>query len=212
MRVTEELDALQTMALDPVAFLVVPKFLAMAVMLPCLAIWADLMGVLGGSVFGVVGGGFTFGGYMLATRDALFLRDITSGVHQEPGFWHGDHRGGLPGRIRNRVGRRRGWPLHDVGRGDLHSAGDPDRPDLYRVVLSGTRGTIRAWRPPTPQHPIISARDLRVQLWGPGGSARAHVRCAARRDAGGDRRLRLGQEHDAANSGGPGEAFVRPGA
>ena len=80
MRVTEELDALETMALDPLAFLVVPKFLAMAVMLPCLAIWADLMGVLGGSLFGVVGGGFTFGGYMNAPRDALLLRDITSGV------------------------------------------------------------------------------------------------------------------------------------
>ncbi len=79
MRVTEELDALKTMALDPVAFLVVPKFLAMALMLPCLAIWADLMGVLGGSLFGVVGGGFTFGGYMIATRDALLARDITSG-------------------------------------------------------------------------------------------------------------------------------------
>jgi len=80
MRVTEELDALKAMALDPVAFLVVPKFLAMAVMLPCLAIWADLMGVLGGSLFGVIGGGYTFGGYMLATRDALLLRDVTSGV------------------------------------------------------------------------------------------------------------------------------------
>lgn len=80
MRVTEELDALKTMALDPVAFLVVPKFLAMAVMLPCLAIWADLMGVLGGSLFGVAGGGLTFSGYMLATRDALLLRDITSGI------------------------------------------------------------------------------------------------------------------------------------
>jgi phospholipid/cholesterol/gamma-HCH transport system permease protein len=80
MRVTEELDALQTMALDPVSFLVVPKFVAMAVMLPCLAILADLMGILGGSLFGVIGGGFTFGGYMLATRDALLLRDISSGV------------------------------------------------------------------------------------------------------------------------------------
>jgi phospholipid/cholesterol/gamma-HCH transport system permease protein len=80
MRVTEELDALETMALDPIAFLVMPKFLAMAVMLPCLAIWADLMGILGGSLFGVVGGGYTFGGYMLATRDALLMRDITSGV------------------------------------------------------------------------------------------------------------------------------------
>src|SRR5580692_5420979 len=72
MRVTEELDALETMALDPLAFLVVPKFLAMAVIMPCLAMWASLMGVLGGSLFGVIGGGFTFSGYMIATRDALF--------------------------------------------------------------------------------------------------------------------------------------------
>src|SRR6266568_3528580 len=80
MRVTEELDALQTMALDPLAFLVVPKFLAMAVMMPCLAIWADLMGVLGGSLFGVAGGFYTFSGYLIATRDALLSRDFTSGV------------------------------------------------------------------------------------------------------------------------------------
>ena len=79
MRVTEELDALQTMALDPVAFLVVPKFLAMVVMMPCLAILADLMGILGGSLFAVIGGGSTFSGYLIATRDALLLRDITSG-------------------------------------------------------------------------------------------------------------------------------------
>jgi phospholipid/cholesterol/gamma-HCH transport system permease protein len=79
MRVTEELDALETMALNPIAFLVVPKFLAMAVMMPCLAIWADLMGILGGSLFAVTGGGFTFGGYLIATRDALLMRDITSG-------------------------------------------------------------------------------------------------------------------------------------
>ena len=80
MRVTEELDALKTMALDPVAFLVVPKFVAMAVMLPSLTIWADLMGVLGGGLFGVIAGGYTFGGYLIATRDALLLRDITSGI------------------------------------------------------------------------------------------------------------------------------------
>src|SRR5213082_1024431 len=53
MRVTEELDALETMALNPVAFLVVPKFLAMLIMMPCLTIWADLMGILGGALFGV---------------------------------------------------------------------------------------------------------------------------------------------------------------
>ena len=49
-------------------------------MMPCLAVWADLMGILGGSVFGVAGGGFTFSGYLIATRDALVLRDVTTGV------------------------------------------------------------------------------------------------------------------------------------
>jgi len=80
MRVTEELDALETMALDPVAFLVLPKFLAMAVMLPCLAIWSDFMGILGGCLFGVAGGGFTFGSYVIATRDALVPHDLTTGI------------------------------------------------------------------------------------------------------------------------------------
>lgn len=80
MRVTEELDALETMALDPVAFLVAPKFLAMAVMMPCLAIWSDFMGVLGGCLFGIVGANFTFGSYLIATRDALVAHDITTGM------------------------------------------------------------------------------------------------------------------------------------
>jgi len=79
MRVTEELDALKSMALDPVAFLVAPKFLAMAVMMPCLAIWADLMGLMGGCLFGIIGGGFTFGSYLIATSEALLFRDLTSG-------------------------------------------------------------------------------------------------------------------------------------
>jgi phospholipid/cholesterol/gamma-HCH transport system permease protein len=80
VRVTEEMDAFKTMALAPMAFLVVPKFLAMAVMMPCLGIWADLMGVLGGALFGVTGGGYTFGSCLIATRDTMLLRDITSGV------------------------------------------------------------------------------------------------------------------------------------
>ena len=53
MKVTEEIDALETMALNPVQFLVTPKFLAMIIMMPCLTTWADTMGVMGGSVFGV---------------------------------------------------------------------------------------------------------------------------------------------------------------
>jgi phospholipid/cholesterol/gamma-HCH transport system permease protein len=80
MRVTEELDALETMALDPMAFLVAPKLIAMAIMVPCLAVWADLMGVVGGCAFGVTGGGFSAISYFTATRDSLDVSDVLTGI------------------------------------------------------------------------------------------------------------------------------------
>src|SRR5882724_4467834 len=80
MKVTEEIDALETMAIDPIHFFVTPKFLAMIIMLPCLTIWANFMGVLGGSLFGVAQADFTFIGYIRASLDALFIRDITTGL------------------------------------------------------------------------------------------------------------------------------------
>lgn len=80
MKVTEELDALETMAINPIRFLVTPKFIAMMIMLPCLTIWANAMGIIGGSLFGVAKAGFTFTGYINASMDALFLRDIISGL------------------------------------------------------------------------------------------------------------------------------------
>jgi phospholipid/cholesterol/gamma-HCH transport system permease protein len=80
MKVTEEIDALETMAIDPVGFLVAPKFVAMIVMLPCLTIWANFMGILGGSLFGVLKADFTFQRYITASLDALFLRDVVTGL------------------------------------------------------------------------------------------------------------------------------------
>jgi phospholipid/cholesterol/gamma-HCH transport system permease protein len=80
MKVTEEIDALETMAIHPVDFLVAPKFLAMMVMLPCLTIWANTMGILGGGLFGVAQAGFTWSRYIRASLEALFLRDIVTGL------------------------------------------------------------------------------------------------------------------------------------
>ena len=48
MRVTEQIDALETLAYDPVAFLIVPRLLAAAVMLPTLVVLADATGMLSG--------------------------------------------------------------------------------------------------------------------------------------------------------------------
>ena len=53
MQVNQETDALRTLAVDPVQFLVVPRMLALMLMLPLLACYAILMGILGGGIVGV---------------------------------------------------------------------------------------------------------------------------------------------------------------
>jgi phospholipid/cholesterol/gamma-HCH transport system permease protein len=80
MKVNEEIDALETMALEPVPFLVAPKLVAMLLMMPCLTTWSDFMGIVGGAVFGVNSAGFTWHTYLQATIDALVQRDIFIGL------------------------------------------------------------------------------------------------------------------------------------
>jgi phospholipid/cholesterol/gamma-HCH transport system permease protein len=80
MKVTEEIDALEVMAISPVHFLVAPKFLAMIVMLPCLTIWSNAMGILGGALFGVAQADFTFRRYIQVSIESLYIRDILSGL------------------------------------------------------------------------------------------------------------------------------------
>src|ERR1700739_597060 len=80
MKVSEEIDALETRAISPIRFLVAPKFLAMMVMLPCLTIWANSMGILGGALFGVAQADFTLVRYIQSSLAALLMRDITTGL------------------------------------------------------------------------------------------------------------------------------------
>lgn len=81
MKVSEEVDALTTMGLNPVNFLLVPKMLAMMVMMPCLTTIADLMGILGGAAFAYTSDlGMGLWAYLRATADALVMRDIISGL------------------------------------------------------------------------------------------------------------------------------------
>jgi phospholipid/cholesterol/gamma-HCH transport system permease protein len=53
MRVTEQIDALESMGADPVHYLVVPRFLACILLIPALTIMADFMGVVGGYVYSI---------------------------------------------------------------------------------------------------------------------------------------------------------------
>ena len=54
MQVNEEIDALQTMGINPFDFLVLPRMTALIIMMPLLAIWADFIGILGGFLIGWV--------------------------------------------------------------------------------------------------------------------------------------------------------------
>ena len=52
MQANEEVDALKTLGVNPIEFLVLPRFLALVIMMPLLTIYADLMGILGGFIIG----------------------------------------------------------------------------------------------------------------------------------------------------------------
>ncbi len=81
MKVSEEVDALTTMGLNSVNFLVVPKMLAMIVMMPCLATIADMMGILGGATFARLSEmNMGLAQYLEATGEALVMRDIVTGL------------------------------------------------------------------------------------------------------------------------------------
>jgi phospholipid/cholesterol/gamma-HCH transport system permease protein len=80
MKVGEELDALETMGLSRIKFLVVPKYLALILMMPCLTLVADVMGITGGSIFTTFELGMPVNYYWTRAIDALLLKDILSGL------------------------------------------------------------------------------------------------------------------------------------
>ncbi len=80
MLVTEEIMALEVMAISPIDFLVVPRFIAMIVMLPCLTVLADFIGMVGGYFVGTVAIGIRSALYIQSTIDSLLLKDIMSGL------------------------------------------------------------------------------------------------------------------------------------
>jgi phospholipid/cholesterol/gamma-HCH transport system permease protein len=80
MKVSEEIEALEVMAINPVQFLVVPRFLAMLVMLPTLTIFGNYIGVLGGWAVCRLALGFNTAGYILRAIESATPWDLYSGV------------------------------------------------------------------------------------------------------------------------------------
>ncbi|HUT32899.1 MAG TPA: ABC transporter permease [Planctomycetota bacterium] len=80
MRVSEEIDALHAMSIDPVRFLVMPRLVTMFVMAPVLTVFADLIGVLGGAVVAYHQVGVSYTAYFNEAENVLVLVDLNSSV------------------------------------------------------------------------------------------------------------------------------------
>jgi phospholipid/cholesterol/gamma-HCH transport system permease protein len=80
MQVNEEIDALQTMGIDPIDFLVLPRMLSLLVMMPLLALWADLLGIGGGFLIAWLTLDISMVEYYNQTISSITLRHFGVGI------------------------------------------------------------------------------------------------------------------------------------
>ena len=86
MQVNEEIDALQTLGISPMEFLVLPRMLALALMMPLLCLYADFMGILGGLIVGVGMLDLNFIEYYNETRASVTLTHLWVGLFHSAVF------------------------------------------------------------------------------------------------------------------------------
>ncbi len=86
MEVNEEIDALKTLGISPMEFLVLPRMLALVFMMPLLCIYADLMGILGGAIVGIGMLDLNMSQYYIQTKEAISLNDLWIGLFHSAVF------------------------------------------------------------------------------------------------------------------------------
>jgi len=86
MRITEQIDAIELMGLDPFRYLVVPKFLAGILALPLLTAIFDVVGIFGGYLIGVKLLGIGEGTYFGEMVNYVRMQDITEGIYKSLSF------------------------------------------------------------------------------------------------------------------------------
>ena len=86
MEVNEEIDALKTLGISPMEYLVLPRMLALVVMMPLLCLYADLMGILGGSIVAVGMFDINMFQYYVQTKGAVGLNNLWIGLFHSAVF------------------------------------------------------------------------------------------------------------------------------
>ncbi len=80
MKVSEEIDALQVMGVDPLPYLIVPKLYALVIALPLLTVFANVIGIIGGAVIGVTYLDIDFMPFFKEVLEALRYKEIFTGM------------------------------------------------------------------------------------------------------------------------------------
>jgi phospholipid/cholesterol/gamma-HCH transport system permease protein len=86
MRVSEEIDALEVMSINPIKLLVMPRVVALTIMLPVLAIYANVVGIIGAALIGNIQIGIPYDAFFRDCMNSLELRDLYSGLFKTAVF------------------------------------------------------------------------------------------------------------------------------
>jgi len=80
MKVTEQIDALRAMGINPVRYLIIPRIIAATLMLPVITVFSDVISVFGGFLVAVFSIGVAPGTYVSSLRDFFYMKDLMSGL------------------------------------------------------------------------------------------------------------------------------------
>jgi phospholipid/cholesterol/gamma-HCH transport system permease protein len=86
MKVSEEIDALEVMSINPVKLLVMPRVIALAIMVPVLTIYVNLIGIVGAAIVGNLQIGISYDTFFKDCMDSLQLRDLYTGLFKTAVF------------------------------------------------------------------------------------------------------------------------------
>src|SRR3974377_2017784 len=80
MVVTSEIDALRTIALRPIEFVLAPKYIASMIVIPCLSIMSNVFGILAGAAFMYMETTIRLSMYLQYVANSIYLRDVITGA------------------------------------------------------------------------------------------------------------------------------------
>lgn len=86
MKITEEVDAMQTMGFEPHRFLVLPRIIALIIALPLIVFFADILGIFGGMLIAQIQLDFTFSEFIARMHNEVEIRHILIGLIKAPFF------------------------------------------------------------------------------------------------------------------------------